>query len=171
MGWPSWAADELKRINKAHPPPAFPPIPGLADSLQGYHLRNTILAILTSRDRESLERRLAEAGINKDLFEIIQGLNDSEFTKPDPRVFDQMIDEYLAPLGISISEILFVGDIIISDWDAARNHNPQIPFVGITGGDRGVVSREEFVAAGVPEEFILETAVELPRLIDSLEWD
>jgi HAD superfamily hydrolase (TIGR01549 family) len=120
--------------------------------LQGLFL----LGIVTAAPRFEVEHFLAQLGLNKADFFLIQAADESKYHKPDPRVFDILIT-LLRERNIGKSEILYIGDSLI-DFYAARYAFLQ--FIAVLTGS---TNREQFQAAGVSTQDILKSIIELPR--------
>lgn len=98
--------------------------------LNFFHDNNYFLGLVTSMTRESVVDDMNESEMPYDKFDLIQGSTDSEFHKPDPRVFDGIISQ-LVKMDIKKEEALYVGDDI-RDMQAARGAG--IGFVAIPNG-------------------------------------
>lgn len=108
------------------------------------------LALISSRERESLERRFREAGIDLDIFDLVQGVENCPYHKPDSRVFNPVLWKTYKR-GIEKNEAVYVGDTL-DDYKAAREAG--IKFIGVlTGGGR----EEDFIEAGLRKDCILES--------------
>ena len=131
---------------------------GLKEKLETLKFNGYELGTLTNRDDRMAQKALAELGLDETIFDF-QQTADSGFKKPDPRVFNYFLKYYEA------TEIVFVGDSIICDLPAAYGCRPIIDFIGITSM---IHRREHFVAAGVPENMIYNSVIEI---IDELIID
>jgi len=109
-----------------------------------------LLFIVSSRSFESLKQGLRELKIKK-FFIFIQGKETCDFQKPNPKALDPALVE-LRKRKIKISEVVFVGDNGIDDYQAATNHKPPINFVGVISG---ATSRKEFEDLGLEKRFAL----------------
>jgi len=83
------------------------------------------LAILTTKEKWKLERMIDYLKMRK-YFGFIQTPADSEYAKPDPRAFDDILDHF----NMKKSETIFIGDLEL-DRIAARQ--AKIKFIGIYG--------------------------------------
>lgn len=101
------------------------------------HDNHYFLGLVTSMTRESVVNDMKESVMPYDKFDLIQGSTDSEFHKPDPRVFDYLISQ-LMKLNIKKEEALYVGDDI-RDLQAARGAG--LEFAAIPNG---LTTRKEF---------------------------
>ncbi|MGL5263956.1 MAG: HAD family hydrolase [Candidatus Rhabdochlamydia sp.] len=95
------------------------------------------LGLLTATNRSSLEHDLKTLRIPKKLFDYVQAEDDTEFHKPDSRVFDPVLT-WMAQQDIQSHEVLYVGDHL-NDMIAARDAG-----MGFIGVGTGLVSIEEF---------------------------
>ncbi len=80
-------------------------------------------------------------GFDLDSFFVMQGSDEVDAHKPDPKVFDKSLAT-LKKKGINKSEVLYVGDSL-DDYFAATNAG--IGFIGLT---TGIYSYEDFKNAG-----------------------
>lgn len=139
--WPDVTPEQFLSIyNKLgfgeRPIPAFPKTNTILTELE----RNSYqLALITSRDRISLEKRLAKAGVHQGKFQFIQTVDDNDFYKPDPRVFDKA----LSVLELNAHEVIYVGDTLI---DFYATVNTSINFVAVLSGS---TPKEKFIDVGV----------------------
>lgn len=78
---------------------------------------------------------------------IVTG-DDTEYHKPDPRVFDSIFTE-LANMNIYENHSIYVGDSL-SDYESAKNRG--VEFYAVT---TGFTSSEQFLMAGLNEEYVL----------------
>ena len=97
--------------------------------------------IITSMTKESVIKDMKKDGLPHKKFNLIQGSTDSEFHKPDPRVFDSL-KNILKNIPITPLETLYVGDDI-RDMQAAQGAG--IQFVAIPNG---LTPKEEFIKKG-----------------------
>lgn len=111
--------------------------------------------LVTNATRETMLADLARLGVALDFFDLIQTFDDTHTYKPDPKVFEVMLQS-LASNGIS-DHILYVGDDI-TDYHAASTAG--IDFIGVTTGVR---TKEDFEREGV--ETVVSTLSELPKLL------
>lgn len=112
------------------------------------------VSIITNRGGISFFEMIRDGGININHFENIQTSDDTDFDKPNPRVFDDFLVRYAA------KEMLYVGDHLI-DYKAALNAG--IHFIAVLSG--GISTREDFIATGLPENQILNSLADLPEFL------
>ncbi len=99
------------------------------------------VGIVTATLRFNLNKDLAEHGVAEDLLDYTQAQEDSEFHKPDPRVFDPA-KEWLTSHSISPNEVLYIGDGL-KDLQAA--HSAGFNFLGV---ETGLVTADDFTREG-----------------------
>ena len=136
--YPEVAFEEyLKSYNKAYDPELLkvfddvkPVLTYLKDS--GYKL-----AILSSKRISFLKDHLEKNGLI-DFFEYIHGAESSEFNKPDPRVFDDILKHF----GLDTDEVLYVGD---QTSDFVVSKKADIDFIAVT---TGINNEEDFEEIG-----------------------
>ncbi len=116
------------------------PFPGTLEAIQELKKEFT-LAIVSAASKEMLIKDMKAANFPNDLFDFIQGDGETDFHKPDLRVFEPVL-AFLKAKGIDKSEMIYVGDVI-DDFLAANGAG--LGFYGISG--RGV-SAEQWQEAG-----------------------
>ena len=114
------------------------------------------LSILTSRGRESTNFHIQAY---RHLFRFVITSGDTEFHKPDPRSMHPVFKNY-EMLDVQQENIIFVGDNIDADWKLAQSL--EMEFYAVTSG---VNSRDEFIAAGVSPDHVLNTIADLPKIL------
>jgi phosphoglycolate phosphatase len=100
------------------------------------------LGVVTATIRFSFEHDLSLLGIPKELFDYTQTAEDSEYYKPDPRVFEPAI-EWLRKRRIEPGEVLYVGDGL-HDTKAALGAGFRL-----LGVETGLVTGDQFKEHGV----------------------
>ena len=116
------------------------------------------LAVISNRERLSLKERMEHVGMPFGLFDYVQAVDDFEFAKPDPRVFNRAL-LLLSNRGIPRSKVIFIGDAL-ADFQAAKEAH--IEFVAVlTGG----VTKGQFLVAGLNKSHILESVRDLPKFL------
>ena len=126
---------------------------GTLDTLAALRTRGLKTGIVTSTVRLSLAYDFETLSISSTLFDYIQTQEDTEFHKPDPRVFDPAI-AWLSTQGISPAETLYIGDTLL-DMQAATQAGLQ--FLGVA---TGILT---------PDDFALHGASAITRLPELLE--
>jgi len=160
-----WSNDDIRRFEEAYHnlgEEIYQSFPGVNDTLATLSAMQVLLFIVSNRHTTSLYKVLEAAGIEHDRFLIIQGFDDYEFHKPDPRVFNHIVADCLIPFGVAMRDILYVGDTVTNDLAAAQAHVPTITFVGVTSG---TVTYDAFLAAGLEPMRILATVTHLPEVL------
>lgn len=127
--------------------------PGAEYAIRELDAMRLSLHILTSRG-ESVREIARAHGIER-YFASIHSLFDQPYNKPHPRCADALLAE-LEDRGVERGEILYVGDSYPLDGALARALG--IPFIGITAG---MHSREQFRNAGLPDDMIIDTLLEI----------
>lgn len=107
------------------PSPAYP---NTVRTLKKLSMHDDV-GIVTSHTRVYIRSDLESARIPESLFFHIQTYEDTEFHKPDPRVFDPAIEACIAR-GIQRENIRYVGDSLI---DHEASVGAGIEFIGIYG--------------------------------------
>ena len=126
-----------KEVTLDFPMTAYPDALTVIEEL----VNNAHLGIVTACSKDMLIPDLKMLKFPIEKFTIIQSAEDTEFHKPNPRVFDPALAK-LEKLSISKNNISYIGDSI-RDFEAAKQAG--LNFVGIL---RGTSSKEEFDAVG-----------------------
>jgi HAD superfamily hydrolase (TIGR01509 family) len=113
------------------------PLPGAPDLLRACAARGLRIALATSADPAELGALRSAIGAD-DVIAAATSAGDAERSKPEPDI----VEAALAELGLSASEVVFVGDSV---WDVAACARLDIPCVGLTCGG---TSRGELAGAG-----------------------
>ena len=87
------------------------------------------VGVVTSTNRVFAEEDLRRLGFPIKRFLCIQGADDTEFHKPDPRVFDPTLT-LLAQKDISKEAMVYIGDAV-RDYEAAKAAG--LDFIGLLG--------------------------------------
>lgn len=114
------------------------------------------VGIVSAANTNHIMEDLIRFNFPYDKFFAIQGSDKVSVHKPDPRVFDQLL-QVLSDKGIQKNEVLYVGDSL-DDFQAARGAG--IDFVGVV---TGLYSMEDFKNKGV--EVVLSRITELPHFL------
>lgn len=136
------------------------PFLGVKDTLEQLHAAGYILGILSSGQLSSIERGYKKY-IHPDMpyHDLVFTQFDSEYHKPDPRVFDGILSE-LSDRGINDNETIYVGDHMF-DYLASRDRG--LDFIAVT---TGVTKKRDFVDAGLDEKLILDSFADIPEFLD-----
>lgn len=100
------------------------------------------IGIVTGSPSNDLVHDFENTGFTKDSFDYFQASEDSEFHKPDPRVFDPL-KKWLGARAILPADVLYIGDSL-PDHKAASGAG--FAFLGV---ETGVVGAETFRDAGI----------------------
>jgi len=100
-----------------------------------------LIGIVTATSRFSFEHDLKLHNVPKELIDYKQSADDTDYHKPDPRVFEPAL-AWLSSQGIKPGEVLYVGDGL-HDMKAAIGAG--FNFIGV---ETGLVTADEFTSAG-----------------------
>lgn len=135
-------ADEAMSHNLAHhedfPKELFT---ATIDTLEQLHASGKRIGIITATSRFSFEHDLELHGVPQKLLDYTQTEDDTNYHKPDPRVFEPAV-EWLKEQGIKPSEVVYIGDGL-HDMRAALGAG--FSFLGV---ETGLVTAEQFKAEG-----------------------
>ena len=110
-------------IRNDFPTPSYP---GTHETL--VNLKNKfLLGIVTAATRHMAIEDLGIAKLDHKIFDYIQTSEDTDFHKPDPKVFSPIVAKF-QDIGIANNELLYVGDSL-NDYHAAAG--AQIRFVAL----------------------------------------
>lgn len=137
----------------------FPVFPGVKKTLNKFCRNNFYLSILTSRNFRTAIAQLDHNDILQ-FFGLVISTDSSPYKKPDPRSIEPIFDRYRG-VGINPKQIIFVGDTVEGDWKLAQAVG--IEFFAVLSG--GMDGREKFLTAGVPEDHIIDSVADLPRIL------
>lgn len=114
------------------------------------------LAIISSREKESIIELAPFCGINLNFFKYIQGNNCHEHIKPDPKVFNP-IKSHLQEKGRDIDKLIYIGDTVNADYEAAKRMG--LKFVAISSSFMSTPA--DFIMAGLNREMIFNNPADL----------
>lgn len=100
-----------------------------------------LIGIITATSRFSFEHDLTLHKIPREMLDYTQAADDTQFHKPDPRVFEPAIN-WLTQRQVSPEEVLYVGDGL-HDMKAALGAG--FNFMGV---ETGLVTADQFKSAG-----------------------
>jgi phosphoglycolate phosphatase len=106
-------------------------------TLQNIKSSDKYIGIVTATSRRNLEKDLVITNIPKELIDYTQTEDDTNYHKPDPRVFEPTI-AWLRGLSIKPSEVIYIGDGL-HDMKAALGVG--FEFLGV---ETGLVTAEQF---------------------------
>lgn len=115
--------------------------PESASTLAALHSMGKLTGILTATTRAGLDYDLLTHGITPDLVDYTQTADESDFHKPNPRVFEPAI-AWLAERHIKPNEVVYVGDSF-NDMEAAVGAG--LSYIGV---ETGLVTRDQFASRG-----------------------
>ncbi len=157
--WPTYDSKDFDAAYRKHIlSQTVPAIEGAVEVIS--KLKDSyLLGIITAAPRYEVEHFMTHLGLDKADFLVFQASGESEYHKPDARVFQTAIT-LLQERNIGKSEILYVGDSL-SDFYAARD--ARLQFIAVLTGS---TTRDQFQAAGISAEKILNSIVELPEKLE-----
>lgn len=138
---------------------------GILDSVQEKNLKTLDemiasgkkLAILTSRTYGEVKHLLEEQHPLNKRMEKIYHKDNSDFLKPDPRVFDKI----LAELAVAPSEAVYIGDAVT---DAIAAKEAGLHFIAVM--ESGLRTKEDF--SGKPVDFFANSFTEVVSCVSEL---
>lgn len=92
-----------------------------------------LIAMLTSRDIDSLYLSSKKLGFSLQDFDFVQTPEDTEYHKPDGRVFDPLL-KWAETKSCTPENIIYFGDTINYDLAAAKDRDKPLRFVGVVSG-------------------------------------
>ena len=116
--------------------------PEMTNVIEELKRRGKVLGIVTATSTCSLDYDFASLNIKKSYFDYVQTQEDSQFHKPDPRVFEPT-KAWLSEQGYTNSDVLYIGDAL-TDMKAAQEAG--FNFIGTS---TGLVSAKNFESLGV----------------------
>lgn len=150
--------EKLRQISfdesEKFPIPAFPGAVKLIENLA----RKYYLGAVTSSAYDFIDSHMIKAGFDLNLFKFIQTADDTEFHKPDPRVFKPALEK-LALKNINKEEVIYIGDSL-SDFLAARDAG--FNFIGLL---TGLTTKEVFIENGVKEENLFDIVTDIEDIL------
>jgi phosphoglycolate phosphatase-like HAD superfamily hydrolase len=153
--WPEVEFNKIMPVVMAVSRESSPPlIAGVIETLEQICQSNLALGLLSTTSRDLFEHQLVAVGVKLEWFERIVGGSDTNFIKPDPKVFEVFTEARRA------DSLVYVGDALV-DWEAARDARLGL-FLAVTTGH---TSRDDFLAAGVPETQILGSVADVPKAL------
>jgi len=156
--WPDACTDtfmhQWEKFDGTHPIPLFSGIQEMIYTLSA----TRVLTVLTSRGW-STHFQLSHHGIDS-FFAFVCTLDDSPMPKPHPRSIEPLLDFYGNLHDASLFDLVLVGDSVDSDYGLAQVTG--IDFVAASWGNN---SREDFLAAGLPPEYIADSMEHLLKML------
>jgi len=133
-------------------------VPDAIDTLWKLDAGDLIQYIVSNRPRHLIGLRFEQTRIPEQVFSGIFCDGDYPMRKPSPLAFQPMLAR-MEESNIHPRQAIYVGDEI-KDFKAADGAG--IPFYAITSG---LVTREEFLDAGLPPTRILSSIKQVPRIV------
>jgi phosphoglycolate phosphatase-like HAD superfamily hydrolase len=128
-----------------------------------------LIGIITSRDRDELQKHAEEIGLDLNIFDYIQTLDDYPCHKPSGDVFKPLFQwAHDLDRGLAAKNIAYFGDTVKCDYQAVKNARLQgqaIKFIGVCSG---VNTYEEFLAAGLEGKEIVKSHDVLPLFLEKI---
>jgi len=143
----------------------FLAFPGTMIALARLYFNDFLLSILTSRNIRTTIPQLVHNDL-LELFSLIIAADSSRHKKPHPESIRPIFDKYQT-VGISPKDVIFVGDTIEGDWKLAQAVG--IEFYAVLSGR--IDTREKFLFAGVSENHIIDSVVDLPDILLNIQVD
>ena len=163
--WPRMGADDAERfhdiwlkIDESYP---FPLFPGVTETLSKLCSGGSALSVFSNRTRVNLCACLTGNNIIE-YFPMFFGSDSSDFSKPDPRSIESILQYYRGE-GIVPGELIYVGDSPTNDWPIANAHG--LDFIAVASS---ISLHERFLDLGIPESRIIERVTDLPQVLE--EW-
>ena len=116
----------LETYKTVYDPSGVRLVEGAREVLAELSASGVMLAVLSAKSSAFLEEHLRLNGI-RDYFAYIHSAETSRYTKPNPRVFDDVLEH----LGIAPYDAVYVGDMVIDCVAASAAH---MGFVGVASG-------------------------------------
>jgi beta-phosphoglucomutase-like phosphatase (HAD superfamily) len=133
--------------------------PGVETVIKTISEKEIAIYSLTSRDIESAKMLLRRFGLFRYFVDVISPKQTSrENAKPSPHGINTVVTPLLGLGVLRRDEVVLVGDALIADRQCARS--AQVDFVATC--EEGFVSREMWLAEGVPDKNIINAFSELP---------
>jgi len=104
---------------------------------------------------------MEKCGIDLEMFDYIEANDQNRYSKPDPRVFDNL-KKKLTEKDIGLEEIVYVGDAI---YDYLSASGAGLHFIAFLNG---AYSKEEFMEEGLDEKLTVEKLSDLPQILDKI---
>lgn len=142
-------------LDIAEPWPIFPGTKKVLKKL----FKEFYLSILTSRNFRTAMAQLKHNDLLK-FFGLVITADSSPYKKPDPRSIEPIFDKYKGA-GVNPKHVIFIGDTVEGDWKLAQAVG--IEFFAVLSG--GMDTREKFLTAGVPEDHVIDSVADLPRIL------
>jgi isopentenyldiphosphate isomerase/phosphoglycolate phosphatase-like HAD superfamily hydrolase len=126
--------------------------------LKALKLKGKTIAMLTSRNYSELKHIMHDDHALQDVISSYQYQNNSEYLKPDPRVFEVFFNKYK----VQPHEVVYVGDTIS---DAICSNGAGIKFIACL--ESGLKSREDFATLNV--DYFVEEFTQIEKVIAEID--
>ena len=107
---------------------------------------NKKIGIISNSELLPSTTKLKNINVDMGMIDSIRCSDTSKYHKPDPKVFDEILNE----LKLKEEEVIFIGDTL-HDFIAARSRG--IFFVAVIAG---ISSKKDFIDLGLNQEFIVK---------------
>lgn len=134
----------------------YPPIPGSIETVLWLLRRQARVAICTMNDRRAIAWKLRCAGVDPTWPITVCTREDAGYEKPDPRILGPIFLE----TGVLRGSAVYVGDWY-ADIEVARGAG--VEFIAVLSGG---VPRHAFIREGVPDDHIIGSLADLPKLVE-----
>lgn len=132
--------------------------PGAIELVRNLAEKGIVIGIITATIKSNLISDLSSLGFDLELLSYLQAADETDFHKPNPKVFDPALKYLDDQHGITNpEEMVYIGDSL-RDYYAARDRG--LKFVGIPNGV--TESKEDLQKEGA---FIVEDLVSLERYL------
>lgn len=127
----------MKKYSEIYHPDSLELFKDAKDILETLTKRGLRIALLSAKQKKFLEEHLKHASIRK-YFDYIHSVKSSPYKKPDPKVFNDLINHF----GLDPSEMLYIGDQVL-DYETASKAG--LHFFAVT---TGINTEQDFKNAG-----------------------
>lgn len=130
------------------------PMPGAGEVLTTLLDRGHPVGIVTSANTKPAMADIIRFGFPHERLLTVQGADQTPFHKPDPRVFDGLLEKLRS---VGVQRVTYVGDALM---DAQAAYAAGLDFIAVT---TGLFTTEEFPEGTV----VIEDIGQLPALLES----
>lgn len=124
-----------------------------------------LLALITNRSLNGLKKMAKESDVDlkqiRKLFDFVQTGNCYKHKKPDGRVFRPLL-KWLRAQGLSVDDLVYIGDTIDYDFKSTQASRPRIDFVAVLSG---LHEEKDFIKLGLKDDEIVKSFEDLPLFI------
>lgn len=133
----------------------YPPVPGSIETIRWLKERGVSVALCSMNDQRAMGWKLKMAELDVSSFDSVVTRERAGCDKPDPRIIDPIFSDVPVPKAKSV----YVGDWY-ADIELCRA--ARVPFLAVLSGG---IPRHAFIREGVPEDHIIGSLADLPKLI------